>query len=150
MRECSANTAMRMSMRAGCAGRKDMGVSDRELPIIPFGLFELNAAGVVVHYSPPTEDKTEAATHRIVGRDFFADLAALTEVGELKDRFHKFMADGAAVERFSLSFPYRQGSIKVQIVMAHLTEKSERGRERFALVRLMPEKPVASSSLADA
>jgi hypothetical protein len=48
------------------------------------------------------------------------------------------MADGDSVERFSLSFPFNQESVKVQIVMAHLVERTEKGRERFALIRLMP------------
>jgi photoactive yellow protein len=103
-------------------------------------MFELDAAGVVIHYSPATDEKRDAPNESIVGRNFFDDLASLGQVEELRGRFLSFMAHGDSVERFTISFPYNQSSIKVQIVMAHLIERSERGRERFALIRLMPER----------
>jgi photoactive yellow protein len=113
---------------------------------IHFGMFELDAAGTVLHYSPAAEEKRDALANAIVGRNFFSELSTIAQIEELKGRFLRFMADGDSVERFTISFPYNHNSIKVQIVMAHLTEKSENGRERFALVRLMPEsQPTASS-----
>jgi hypothetical protein len=60
------------------------------------------------------------------------------------------MADGASVERFTVSFPYKRSNVKVQIVMAHVSEKSENGRERFALLRVMPETYSSASSFARA
>lgn len=117
-----------------------MPVSDNETSQIPFGMFELDAAGTVLHYSPATEEKRGAHSNGIVGRNFFNDLISIAQIEALKGRFLSFMADGDSVERFTISFPYNHSSIKVQIVMAHVTEKSENGRERFALIRLMPEK----------
>jgi photoactive yellow protein len=122
-----------------------MEVSDNEITQIPFGMFELDAAGVVVHYSPASEEKINALSKEIVGKNFFSDLVAISQVEELKDRFHSFMTDGDSVERFSINFPYNQESVKVQIVMAHIIERSENGRERFALIRLMPEKYKAAA-----
>ena len=127
-----------------------MGVSDNEITTIPFGMFELNAAGVVVHYSPASEEARDALAKNIVGRNFFDDLAGISQVGELKNRFLNFMADGTSVARFTVSFPYNQSSVKVQIVMAHVSEKSENGRERFALLRVMPETYSHASSSAGA
>ena len=125
-------------------------MSDNENAIIPFGMFELNAAGVVVHYSPASEAERNALQNKIVGRNFFDELVAIAQVEELKNRFLKFMADGASVERFTVSFPYHQSNVKVQIVMAHVSEKSENGRERFALLRVMPETYSSASSSARA
>lgn len=121
-----------------------------EITTIPFGMFELNAAGVVVHYSPASEAERNALQNKIVGRNFFEELAAISQVGELKSRFLNFMADGASVERFTVSFVYHQSNIKVQIVMAHVSEKSENGRERFALLRVMPETYSSASRFAGA
>jgi photoactive yellow protein len=116
-----------------------MEVSDNENSTITFGMFELDAAGTVIHYSPAAEDQRGSLSANIVGRNFFDRLASITEVEELKNRFMNFMADGTSFERFTISFPYNQESVKVQIVMAHVSEKSENGRERFALLRVMPE-----------
>ena len=114
-------------------------MNDNEISIIPFGMFELDAAGTVIHYSPATQDRRDALQPNVVGGNFFDRLASISEVKELKSRFLNFMADGTSFERFTISFPYLQESIKVQIVMAHISEKSAQGRERFALLRVMPE-----------
>jgi photoactive yellow protein len=140
MHECSANTVTHTNATTCFGGRKEIEVSDNEVLQIPFGMFELDAAGTVIHYSPALEEKADAPARGIVGKNFFTDLVAISQVEELKGRFHNFMADGDSVERFSLNFPYNQESVKVQIVMAHIIEKSEKGRERFALIRLMPER----------
>jgi photoactive yellow protein len=139
-----------MSVRTRFAGLEVVEVSDNEISSIPFGMFELDAAGVVIHYSPVSEEKRERVASGIVGRNFFDDIVSAPQVGELKSRFQAFMTQGTSVERFSLSFPHNQSSIKVQIVMAHLIEKSEKGSERFAIVRLMPERFATVTSLTDA
>jgi photoactive yellow protein len=125
-----------------------MEVNDNEISQIPFGMFELDASGTIIHYSPASERKSNDHANGMVGKNFFNDLVAIAQMEELKSRFLTFMADGDSVERFSLSFPYNQESVKVQIVMAHLIERSERGRERFALVRFMPETYAPAAWLA--
>ena len=125
-------------------------MNDNEISTILFGMFELDAAGTVIHYSPATEERKDSLPENILGRNFFERLASIREVEEVKRRFHNFMADGTSFERFTISFPYNQESIKVQIVMAHVSEKSENGRERFALLRVMPETHSQASSLANA
>jgi photoactive yellow protein len=127
-----------------------MEVSDNENSIIPFGMFELNAEGTVVHYSPATEERSHALSGRVVGRNFFDDLFPTSQVEEFKSRFHIFMADGTSVERFTLSFPHNREGIKIQVVMAHLSEKTEKGHERFALIRLMPDAYAQTSSMTRA
>ncbi len=116
-----------------------MEANDRAAPPIPFGLFELDSAGTVIHYSPQKHEKVNAQKENIVGRNFFDDLIAVAEASDLKTRFHAFMAEGSSVERFTVNFPFIESIIKVQIVMAHITEQSENGRKQFALIRLTPE-----------
>jgi photoactive yellow protein len=150
MRACSANTATHTSAKADCTGLEDMEVSDNETSIIPFGMFELNATGTIIHYSPAMEVHREEFAGKVVGQNFFDDLSSISQVENLKSRFHAFMANGTSVDRFTLTFHYRQESIKIQVVMAHLSEKTENGRERFALIRLMPELHAPASSLVSA
>ena len=106
---------------------------------IPFGLFELDQAGTVIHYSAPTEKDGGDAHEGIVGRDFFREVAPAAELKELKSRFLRFMTFGDAVERFSISFPLNREVIKVQIVLARITEHSDGEDKRLALVRIMPD-----------
>lgn len=116
-----------------------MEVSDRAGATIPFGLFELDSAGTVIHYSPQKPEEMNARKENVVGRNFFDDLIAVAEASDLKSRFHRFMAEGISVERLTVNFPSLESSIKVQIMMAHITEQSENVRKQFALVRLTPE-----------
>lgn len=111
---------------------------------IPFGLFELDAAGTIVHYSPPTEDKGDGSQNGIVGSDFFKDVAPMNELKDLKSRFLRFMAFGDSVERFSMSFPVERSVVKIQIVLARVFEYSSEQRKRLALVRIMPDDQTSS------
>jgi hypothetical protein len=43
------------------------------------------------------------------------------------------------VDRFSTVFDSEEGQIKVQILLARISEKVAQGNERLALVRIMPE-----------
>jgi photoactive yellow protein len=107
--------------------------------ILPFGLFELDAAGMVIRYSPASENAPAFEARDVWGRNFFTEIAPVEQVVGFRLRFHSFMASGLAVERFTTTFAHGQQNVKVQIMMAHITEKSEDGRRRLALVRIMPE-----------
>jgi photoactive yellow protein len=107
--------------------------------ILPFGLFELDPDGTVIRYSPASEKAPLVEARDIWGRNFFTDIAPVEQVVGFRLRFHSFMASGQAVERFATTFAHGQQNVKVQIMMAHITEKSEDGRRRLALVRIMPE-----------
>jgi hypothetical protein len=131
--------AVNKSMRIHSDGPEELEVSDKKSSDIPFGLFEVDATGRVIHYSPPHGEKIDGLMNNVVGLNFFNDLIPLTQVKDLKKRFLSFMSDGHSVERFSINIPLLESSIKVQIVMVSLIERSENGRERFALIRLMPD-----------
>jgi photoactive yellow protein len=150
MRACWASTVIRTSAKRRFTGLEDMEVSDNEDAIIPFGMFELNATGTIIHYSPANEERRQELAGKVVGRNFFDDFFYTSQVENLKSRFHAFMAHGTSVDRFTTTFPYHQESVKIQVVMAHLSEKTENGRERFALIRLMPEAHASASSLVSA
>lgn len=106
---------------------------------LPFGLFELDPAGTVIRYSPASENAPTVEARDIWGRNFFAEVAPVEQVVGFRLRFYSFMASGQAVERFTTTFSHGEQNIKVQIMLAHITEKSDDGRKRLALVRIMPE-----------
>lgn len=109
----------------------------------PFGLLELDAAGTVVRYSPAFEQSPEVRSDDVLGRNFFTEVMPATEVRDQQARFRLFMTQGQTRDQFSTTFPSEQGRIKVQILLARMTEKSEHGSERLALVRVMPEEGFA-------
>lgn len=108
------------------------------LKALPFGLLELDAAGVVVGYSPVGEHYSSIQVQEVLGRHFFTEILPASQFTEFEERFRDFMEHGESVERFAFAFPSEQGDIELQIALAYLPEQSEKGRERLAIARLMP------------
>lgn len=126
-----------------------MGINKDQSSVMPFGLLELDGKGTVVHYSPAREQKSGAwERDEIVGRNFFDDVVPVLPVREFKDRFLRFMTSGDSVQRFTIRFPFEQQEVRVQIMLAHISERTERRSERLALVRLMPENYIYCSERA--
>jgi photoactive yellow protein len=107
---------------------------------LPFGLLELDAAGIVIRYSPAAEQNSPLQPQDILGRNFFTEVAPCAQVSEVKSRFLSFMTFGDAVQKFSITCPVENKNIKIQIMLARVTQTGEHGRERLALVRIMPER----------
>jgi photoactive yellow protein len=105
---------------------------------IPFGLFELDPAGIVIRYSPAAERNDPVLQQNILGRDFFTEIAPVEQVKDFRDRFHVFMAHGESVQKFTSTLSLDHGQIRVQILLARITEQSEQGRKRLALVHIRP------------
>src|SRR5687768_13269335 len=109
----------------------------------PLGVFELDAEGVVLHYSPASVGKGEISRAPI-GEDFFGHISFVTKNEELseevKNRFFRFMASDAPVERFAVSYRSSQAAIvTIQVMMAGLIEKTAKGTERLAVITLASE-----------
>lgn len=106
---------------------------------LPFGLMQLDGGGKIMRYSPANESSPAIPPTEVIGRNFFADIAPVREVLEVKNRFLAYMVFGNSVQRLTLKFPHTGVVIKVQLVMARLTSDGGMGDERIALVRLMPD-----------
>lgn len=113
-------------------------MSDNGSAVIPFGLYEVDAAGTVVYYIPPIREKISDSINNVVGRCFFDEIIPCAQAEEFKNRFLNFMSDSHSVERFSVDFPHMQSSAKVDIMMVRLTEHFGNEHKQFAIVRLMP------------
>ena len=110
---------------------------------LPFGLLELDAAGTVVRYSPASEQNPTVKSDNVLGRNFFTEIMPAPQVKDQQARFRLFMTQGQTRDRFSTTFQTEAGQVKVQILLARITEKSEHGSARLALVRVMPEEGLA-------
>jgi photoactive yellow protein len=106
---------------------------------LPFGLLELDRSGAVIRYSPASEQNPKVMAQDILGRHFFTEVVANDQVKDFQTRFHLFMEDGQAVDRFSAVFDSEEGQIKVQVIMAKIFEKTAQESKRLALVRIMPD-----------
>jgi photoactive yellow protein len=106
---------------------------------LPFGLLELDSTGVVIRYSPAFEQDPKVKQGDVLGRNFFTEVIPAPEIKDHQARFRLFMAQGQTRDQFSATLPSEEGQIRVQVLLARITERSDRGSERLALVRVMPE-----------
>jgi photoactive yellow protein len=145
-RRYHASADVRSSLPFGPLGQRpvlregDTMVVSQSLAGVPLGLLELDPQGVVVRYAEAAEEKSNVSGESIIGRDFFTDVIRAGQIEEWRVRFRAFMDGGQSVERFTAKVTEGGQNVKVQVVMAHISERSEEGRRRLALVRIMPDK----------
>ncbi|MFL6211584.1 MAG: hypothetical protein ACJ74W_22235 [Pyrinomonadaceae bacterium] len=109
---------------------------DAAAAAIPYGLLELDAMGKVIRYSPAAERLSCPPVCDILGRNFFSEIAPVAEVNQFRARFQIFMAAGQTIDRFTTKYTTGQQDVRVQVLLAHITEKSAEGRRQLALVRI--------------
>ncbi|HYO98665.1 MAG TPA: hypothetical protein VER76_00450 [Pyrinomonadaceae bacterium] len=108
--------------------------------VVPFGLLDLDEQGIVCRYCPSNERELNGSKLDYSGLNFFTEVLPLQQVKDFQEPFHNFMAHGESVQKFSTTFDHRGKPVKVQIMLAHITERSEGRGKRLALVRIMPER----------
>ena len=111
--------------------------------LLPYGLLELDATGYVRRYAPALEQNPQVKAGDVMGHNLFNEIMPPTEIKECHDRFLRFMNEGQATDKFTTTFPSDEGPVKVQVLLAEILEKTGRGVERFALVRITPEEGFA-------
>lgn len=105
-----------------------------ELDGLPYGLITLDAKGRVVHYNDTESRLARLPRDRVLGKDFFADVAPCARVREFEGEFRALAADpsGVRVRSFDFVFRFRHSEQHVTIVM---TPARQRGLFNVALLR---------------
>lgn len=89
------------------AAMKDLESIDRmsegELDELPFGAIRLDPAGKVLSYNQTEANLTGRKKERVIGRNFFTDVAPCTNVQAFAGRFR----EGVAKKDMHVIFPYR-------------------------------------------
>lgn len=110
---------------------------------LPYGLLELDSHGLVLRYAPAFEQNPKVKADDVLGHNFFTEIVPAAQVKDCQARFRIFMEQGQTVDNFTTTFASETGSVKVQILLARILEKTKGGVERLALVRIMPEETSA-------
>ena len=109
-------------------------LSPNELDQLPYGLICIDAQGRVVHYNDAEARLARLPKERVVGRNFFTDVAPCTRVREFEGEFHALVKDPSSVRvrSFDFIFRFRHSEQHVTIVM---TPARQRGLYNIALLR---------------
>ncbi|MBV9497380.1 MAG: PAS domain-containing protein [Acidobacteria bacterium] len=78
-------------------------LTEQELDALPFGAIRLDRDGIVLSYNRTESKLTGRDPQRVIGRNFFTEVAPCTNVQEFAGRFR----EGVANRNMHVIFPYR-------------------------------------------
>lgn len=109
-------------------------LTPEQLDTLPYGLITLDAEGRVVHYNDTESRLAGLPKERVVGRNFFIEVAPCTRVRAFEGRFRELAQDPTAVrvQSFDFTFAFSHSEQQVSIVM---TPARRRGHFHLALIR---------------
>jgi len=105
-----------------------------ELDALPYGLVVLDRDGCVLQYNDTESRMARLPKERVLGKNFFRDVAPCTRVREFEGRFAEFASGrtGSTLETFDFVFRFAHG---VQQVAIYLTPGRTRGTFNLAMLR---------------
>lgn len=109
-------------------------LSDEAIDGLPFGLLTLDSAGRVIAYNDTESRMSGLPRDRVIGRDFFNEVAPCTRVREFQGRFLELVQNpsGLRVQSFDFVFRFNHSEQQVSIV---IVPARARGQFRVAMTR---------------
>jgi len=87
-----------------------------DVDALPFGLISVDPTGTIEQYNAYESKLSRLSKDRVLGRNFFTDVAPCTAVKEFQGRFERFAAEtGQGAESFDFVFRFPFGRQHVNI-----------------------------------
>lgn len=86
-----------------------------QLDKLPFGVIDLDAQATVLAYNRKESELSRLSPEKVIGRNFFTEIAPCTAVKEFQGRFNEFMQGHEQVMTFDFIFSFRDGPVEVEI-----------------------------------
>jgi photoactive yellow protein len=91
-------------------------LSESEIDALPFGLIAVDAQGTIEQYNAYESRMARLPKDRVIGANFFRDVAPCASVQEFQGRFERFVqGTGDAAESFDFEFRFAFGRQFVNI-----------------------------------
>ncbi len=91
-------------------------LAEGEIDALPFGLIALDPDGTIAQYNAYESKLARLAKDRVLGRNFFTDVAPCTAVKDFQGRFERFAAEpGKGAESFDFVFRFAFGTQFVNV-----------------------------------
>jgi photoactive yellow protein len=95
-----------------------------ELDTLPLGAVVIDAAGTISAYNSYEATLAHLDRDRVIGRNFFRDIAPCTAVREFEGRMRDFMRSKERVsESFDYFFPFAHAPVDVTITFLKMPDK---------------------------
>jgi photoactive yellow protein len=93
---------------------------------LPFGAIVIDRDGAIVSYNEYETRLSQLARERVIGRNFFRDVAPCTAVREFEGRLRTFLrTDHTVSEKFDYLFAFPHGAVAVEITFLRLRKKGQ-------------------------
>jgi photoactive yellow protein len=115
---------------------------EAELDGLPFGAIQLDREGNIMRYNRYEADMTGRDPKRVIGRNFFEDVAPCTNVREFAGRFREGVAKGELHEVFPYRFDFKMAPRDVTVTLFY----SRATESAWVFVREVPGAAPAASA----
>ena len=88
-----------------------------ELDELPYGAIKLDAEGVILGYNLAEAKLAGRDPKRVIGKNFFTEVAPCTNVEGFAGRYHEGVAAGELHDRFEFLFDFEMRPTTVEIVL---------------------------------
>lgn len=92
-------------------------MSDSQINDLAFGAIQLDATGKVLQYNAAEGEITGRSPDRVIGRNFFRDVAPCTDRPEFRGRFDEGVKSGKLSTIFEYVFDYKMTPTRVKVHM---------------------------------
>lgn len=108
-------------------------MSDEEIDLLTFGLIELDAEGTVLRYNAAEADISGRPADKVIGRNFFTDVAPCTNTEEFEGRFREAIEAGKVDLRFIYVFDHHMAPTQVSV---HIQDSEQDDTYRVMVKRM--------------
>jgi photoactive yellow protein len=109
-------------------------LSPSQLDTLPYGLICLDAQGRVVHYNDTEARLAQLPKERVIGCNFFKEVAPCTRVREFEGEFYELVRDPSKSRGRSFDFVFRFSHSEQHVTIV-ITPARTRGLYNMALLR---------------
>jgi photoactive yellow protein len=109
-------------------------ISDSALEGLPYGMITLDSAGRVLTYNDTEARMSGVPVDRVLGKNFFEDVAPCTRVREFQGKFLEMVANPTQVRVQSFDFVFRFAHSEQQVSIMIVPARA-RGQFRLAMTR---------------
>ncbi len=101
-------------------------LSEEEIDTLPFGLIAVDRTGTIEQYNAYESRLARLSKERVIGRNFFRDVAPCTAVQAFQGRFEAFVAepgDGTLSFDYLFRFPFGEQHVNITFLRSGKTQR---------------------------
>jgi photoactive yellow protein len=91
-------------------------LSRADLDALPFGVVRMDADGTIISFNKTERELSRVGHKRMIGRNFFEEIAPCANVRAFRGKFEKFLAGKKKSEEFEYTYDFRSGAVHVRLI----------------------------------